>query len=288
MSRFSMCRPILLYFILLWLWNYYPQVQGRALDAYELAIGDWDLVVTCPTNYFQLELFPPQQQEQQVPDEITTTTTKNDDDDDDTDRRIRPKSSSSSSSSWTRHFWKSVRQSLTRNQRHDCRLTIYPNGTFCFQPIDNYYPAMVITTNFDQTCLPIHGQWKVRTNPYCVTDRFYDVLELTSYPRIQRHVPKHIFQRRRRRRQSQKFQFDHKKSSKDTVDVTRKFQLVATCRLKGHFSEGGGLLGRWRIQSQRKRPMARLSHGTLLLHQDSTRHDSRPRVVASFWGSGQR
>mmetsp|Transcript_1975 Transcript_1975/g.2767 ORF Transcript_1975/g.2767 Transcript_1975/m.2767 type:complete len:186 (+) Transcript_1975:104-661(+) len=55
----------------------------------------------------------------------------------------------------------------------DCRLALHQNKTFSLTPKDT-------------TIMPIHGRWKLGKNPYCPTDRFYDDLLLTSYPRVQK------------------------------------------------------------------------------------------------------
>ena len=55
--------------------------------------------------------------------------------------------------------------------RIDCRLSLFPNGTFKIIPKDD-------------EDLPVSGRWELGRNPYCPTDRFYDDLLLESYPRV--------------------------------------------------------------------------------------------------------
>lgn len=55
--------------------------------------------------------------------------------------------------------------------RLDCRLSLFPNGTFKIMPKGD-------------DDLIINGRWELGRNPYCPTDRFYDDLLLESYPRV--------------------------------------------------------------------------------------------------------
>lgn len=54
----------------------------------------------------------------------------------------------------------------------DCTCSICDDGTFYLTPVDA--PSDI---------LALRGRWKVLSNPYCITDRFYDQLTMHSYPR---------------------------------------------------------------------------------------------------------
>jgi hypothetical protein len=59
----------------------------------------------------------------------------------------------------------------------DCSLSLCPDGTFVLKPKEN--------SSHDQESgrLEMRGHWDVLANPYCITDRFYDQLQLRSLPR---------------------------------------------------------------------------------------------------------
>jgi hypothetical protein len=82
----------------------------------------------------------------------------------------------------------------------DCRLSMAEDGTFVLMPHTTTSktggeieggPRRQITTSSQQqqpqqqlsSIMPLRGEWKVSSNPYCVTDRYYDQLSLQSYPR---------------------------------------------------------------------------------------------------------
>ena len=60
-------------------------------------------------------------------------------------------------------------------RKHRCSLQMYENNTFVLKP-DN--------ETLSSRSLPMRGSWKLRENPYCVTDRFHSDLELTSLRRV--------------------------------------------------------------------------------------------------------
>lgn len=55
----------------------------------------------------------------------------------------------------------------------DCSLSLCQDGTFVLTP----------KKGSTSRRLAIRGHWDVLSNPYCITDRFYDQLRLKSYPR---------------------------------------------------------------------------------------------------------
>ena len=64
--------------------------------------------------------------------------------------------------------------SMLKN-RLDCRLSLFPNGTFKIMP------------KGDEDLI-INGRWELGRNPYCATDRFYDDLILESYPWVLKRI----------------------------------------------------------------------------------------------------
>ena len=136
--------------------------------------------------------------------------------------------------------------SLPRNrQQHACRLSVFSNGTFALSP----------TTLLMDQRLVVRGRWHVHPNPYCVTDRFYDDLILTSFPRTQKLCQKN-----------------------GMAQPQQKGTWQLQCRLTGHFSPG---------QWGRRRPwygQGRLSRGVLVWQ--STLPQRSARWCGSF--AGQR
>jgi hypothetical protein len=81
----------------------------------------------------------------------------------------------------------------------DCRLSMAEDGTFVLMPHTTTSktggeigrgPRRLITTSSQQpqqqqlsSIMPLRGEWKVSSNPYCLTDRYYDQLSLQTYPR---------------------------------------------------------------------------------------------------------
>jgi len=236
-------------------------VRARSLDSLQLALGEWNVNIKCGDEFFHSQLFPNTQ--------IMTT------------RKYAEKSLAGSRLAKPGDKpWDLVRKRLlTRVRRHHCRMELFSNGTFALHPLEDVGSrdnnVWTRERESSDSILPIHGYWKVRPNPYCVTDRFYDDLLLVSFPRVEKEVIQ-----------------DGKKNGALTKEKQR-FRLECYCRLRGHFSDGGGILGRWRIQT-RKRPTARLSRGTIVqcwgppIKEGISSDQWRPIVVASFWGEGSR
>lgn len=74
------------------------------------------------------------------------------------------------------------RRRKLRRQAYPCRLEIHPNGTFCLSP------KATLAEKDDENCMAVRGNWMIKQNPYCVTDRFYDEIVLKSYPRVRKEV----------------------------------------------------------------------------------------------------
>ena len=60
----------------------------------------------------------------------------------------------------------------------DCICSLSDDGTFLLRPEQSN----------QNNHLAVRGRWKVMSNPYCITDRFYDQLTMNSYPR--QHIMK--------------------------------------------------------------------------------------------------
>jgi hypothetical protein len=159
-----------------------------------------------------------------------------------------------------------------RNQDSDrgiCtfRLRLYQNGTFGMVPL---YSA-------DNAPAPmcIRGRWKLQTNPYCVTDRFYDNLYLESYPRVQKTL----------------YQSDNGVVNSSDAVITQKLRLQLQCRLYGHFTAR-----RLRFRDRHYYARGKLTHGVVRWeNRKSGSMDSessrwwkiirtfrRPKIEASF------
>ncbi|KAL7577033.1 hypothetical protein ACA910_006776 [Epithemia clementina (nom. ined.)] len=95
-----------------------------------------------------------------------------------------------------RHF--SSKTSRSRSRCLDCSLSLFPNGTFVMEPVIRTSQPRSLLQPKQQTylsdarsfpnpataeSLAMHGRWRLFPNPYCATDRFYDVVQLQSYPR---------------------------------------------------------------------------------------------------------
>lgn len=133
-----------------------------------------------------------------------------------------------------------------------CQFSLYTNGTFGLRPVcDGGDPAT------PSSVLLVNGRWSLLSNPYCVTDRFYDDLTLESYPRI-------------------------KKTWQGTnATVVQRSVIKLKCRLSGHFTGD-----RLRFREQDQFARGRLSHGSIVvLHDDRKRNQiwwRQPRIAASF------
>lgn len=194
--------PLLLSVLLLLLLLSATCCIGRMLDSNELFVGKWDVHLHCPTHRFHSQLFPPQQEQ-------VTATQKQ------------------------QHPLSPFR--LGRN--FPCRLHIYSNGTFHFQP-------SAYKNNQNQPTMDIRGLWKVHSNPYCVTDRFYDEIVLTSYARVQKEIATHT--------------------------ILQKGKIRMQCRLTGHFSPG-----RWMGGSRRPYGKGLLTRGVVIWEDWANKADKR-------------
>lgn len=149
-------------------------------------------------------------------------------------------------------------------RRYDkCKLLLFSNGTF------EIAPPRVDETSSSSNLLAIHGKWKVQSNPYCATDRFFHQICLESYPRLQTTT-------------TIKSTSNHDSNEPEEPTLQQqqkqrriKFQLH--CRLLGHYSAGresGILMPRLRsffLQKNRQshyHAKGQMVRGTMLLEED--------------------
>ena len=64
-----------------------------------------------------------------------------------------------------------------------CCLSLCQDGTFVLTPAATESLSSSSSSKQAPTRLALQGQWNVLSNPYCITDRFYDQLQLKSYLR---------------------------------------------------------------------------------------------------------
>lgn len=120
----------------------------------------------------------------------------------------------------------------------ECNLSICPDGTFVMMP-------SIGAKNFPKNYrLPLRGEWNVLGNPYCITDRFYDQLQLRSYPRAA--------------------------TSKRRGETINSGSLEISCRVWGRFAKSNEI-GR----------KGNMSHGALVWKADQSLKFPR-RILASF------
>ena len=132
----------------------------------------------------------------------------------------------------------------TRDKKMQCKLSVFSNGTFSM---------MDASSNDDVLLLPLRGTWKLRPNPYCITDRQYDELVLESFPRIQ------------------------KRASDESI--VQRVVPTLKCRVWGRY--GSGPIRKFMGYT---RPKSRMTHGTILwnVQQEHLPPWKSRRVCASF------
>lgn len=206
--------------------------SARKIDSQDLLIGDWNTTLRCSRAWYKAELFPPR---------VIVS------DDGAPSAKLKEQSRRWE---WPRKF--------------QCKLSLYPNGTFGLEP--SAPDATVSDDTKPQQLLPVRGRWTLDPNPYCVTDRFYDQVVLDLYPRAQKKVV----------------------GGREEVLQTVSMQIQ--CRLSGHFSAG-------KLRCLRDcspfYARGKLSHGVLVLDRhtrdedDRRRGKRRPRIAASFTAKRQ-
>jgi hypothetical protein len=173
-------------------------VMAEKIPSTELAIGEWMVSFSCATDTWETLLFPPKiiSMIQSSPSRIERQQHRN----------------SPASACWNQ--WK--RKPHRWPQRHFGKLALYPNGTFCLVPVETQEQAAPATASaaappaaaaavalaspasiqIQKTSetedvndplshkLWLRGTWSINTNPYCVTDRYYDSIRFTAYSRV--------------------------------------------------------------------------------------------------------
>ena len=104
----------------------------------------------------------------------------------------------------------------------DCTCSLCDDGTFCLTPL----------SDDNSSHLPLRGEWEILSNPYCITDRFYDQVSMRSYPR-------------------QEIELNGGK-------VLSSLEMTFHCRMWGRYSKGT-------IKSRR----GKMTHGTMAILSSS-------------------
>jgi hypothetical protein len=301
-------------------------VAARSLDSEELLVGNWQLSLVCTPQCFD-ELFPPRiavvlVHSESESDSPTKETTKR------PARSQRGTTSLENCGDYIRRRWP---------RRFGCNLKVFRNGTFALEPTNEALSlATAVGGRSSVACLeklssaskddtmhhsdgknealaflPIRGRWNVLSNPYCATDRFYDDLHLSSYPRAQKRIENNYM---RKIKDSKVIEESSKTTTTAADDNTlptllKRVHLHFHCRLYGHYTDGG--LIRKLFSTSKKTSLGdgpycrgRLSHGAIVQDQQQrspqNNHDNDPnnndpvqqhpwwsfiyrrRVVASF------
>lgn len=212
-------------------------VDARSISSEDLAIGEWNLRLKCDHQFYESELFPPTIHR---PFSDTTNNNKSNNKD------IRRKAS----------------------QQH-CRLVLYPNGSFLLEPavISPTKGQLVPESEsiLPRQILPVRGRWKLNTSPYCATDRFYDGLVLSSYPRVQKKLLVG---------NENTLRTDNKNEQQQELRVLKRLHFHFRCRLHGRFSREGGGLVRRLLGLSGQYTRGRITHGTLLRLSDEREDDN--------------
>lgn len=132
-------------------------VNSYLLNAYEQAIGQWDLTLIRKERKELMDsiLFPP------IISSTATNVTRN----------------------------VSTENNIKKNKL-DCKLCLEKDGSFTLSLLTKNHQKDSLMDS-PRTNMPLQGIWKLQPNPYCVTDRQYDELCLISNPRIKRAVHRH-------------------------------------------------------------------------------------------------
>jgi hypothetical protein len=138
---------------------------------------------------------------------------------------------------------------LQGNQRRfQCELILEEDGTFVLNPPTESEDDSKSTTNqMNNNRLPLKGNWNLRPNPYCVTDRQYDELTLISNPKVRAY-------------------FNDNKHNNNIISRSKQEQITLemNCKVWGRFNSNT-------IRSFLKRPRGRdagrMTHGTLSIQK---------------------
>mmetsp|Transcript_7860 Transcript_7860/g.18163 ORF Transcript_7860/g.18163 Transcript_7860/m.18163 type:complete len:214 (+) Transcript_7860:185-826(+) len=125
-----------------------------------------------------------------------------------------------------------------------CRLELNSNGHFLLHPPSPKTPE---DEKSHDEILPIRGKWKFHSNPYCLTDRLYDEIQLESYPRAL------------------------KRRANGAEETLQRLTIQLTCRLYGRIGD---------TQSRAATRSMRMNHGTLLLKDELS---EEPKNLFGWW-----
>jgi len=220
--------------------------NARLIDAYEQVVQDWDVSL----NYRGDEpniLFP-------LSEEAIEKGMKSDD------------------------YLLSAKIGVLRRKSLKCHLSLFPNGTFSLKPKEQ--DIMGVSSEGQQQevpCphLPLRGEWSLRPNPYCITDRHFDELELETYPRVQK-----------------KKLYRNMQSDEQAVEeqILQEVHIKLSCHVSGRY--GTAAIRNVCGYPHGKR-MGRLTRGTLLRNVVESPFEKLPwwkrrRVGATFSGRPKR
>lgn len=189
----------------------------------------------------------------------------------------------------------SERGEVQRKRWYRCRLAVFPNQTFALRPEEEEDAGTCEErdsiqeppgVDADPRLLPVRGRWSVLSNPYCVTDRFYDNLRLESYPRVQR-------QQRVLVAKSGAGDCLHRgPATSDMVvssDPVTRVRLEFHGHLRGHHTAGGWVR---RVVGPDRYHRGRIRNGVVLLSADDDDDEGRDSSSSdrswSPWPRGRR
>lgn len=233
------------------------QVQARAMDAQNVAVGDWSVKIRCGTYFYNSVLFP-----------------------------AIDKNGSLSEHDASKLLSRPPLFAIPHE--YPCQLTLFPNSTFCLRPISSEaISSSQQFTNHDR--LFLRGRWRVDPNPYCITDRFYDRLYLKSYPR--RLVPR---RQRQRQQTATKITTDQvsfgkhplaffkqrviRSDSRNAADTSPRLSLNCYCRLCGRYASPG-IWKSWPRRSRIQKTRARMTHGLLVWQPSKQRGSNKTKTT---------
>ena len=241
-------------------------VAARPLNSIQLATGEWDVLIRGGFWMDASRIFPSVYNSQVPPSSFARRTQKS-----------KSKIDEISVPFVKRRLW---------GASLDCILSLAPDGTFVLTPKrmettaddeDDHSPSngrkegisvknsmltkggkrtKTTTTTTTTGVLDLRGSWNVLANPYCVTDRLYDQVSLTSYPRQK------IGTRKGNRTTA---------ATATEESVLRTIHLTMNCRM-------------WGRHNRQSRQRYRMTHGTLVCRKHDVpwwKQLHRP-VLASF------
>jgi hypothetical protein len=229
--------------------------NAKKIDSYDLLIGDWETSVRLEgrLNHRSSNKHP-------LLEIFSTTTSTGTGAITDTHNNVPHPPQPYG---WLLNPWKLCRnqrrpqqQPYTYSRNIPCRLSLYPNGTFGLTDHTTIISSCDANNSIKQnqkqqpqetlsSSFLIRGKWTLQSNPYCVTDRFYDDILLESYPRVLkelRMVPNATTTTTRSKNihsvkdTDVKYQSVRSSSSSSIIQPIQKVQLKIHCRLSGHFN----------------------------------------------------